>query len=78
MKRNTLKRALTDPEAAQYINMSESWLRQSRMTGNADAPPYVKIGRSVRYLRDDLDTWLEQHRRCNTLCQGSALNAGDD
>jgi len=26
-------------------------------------PPFIKIGRSVRYLVSDLDEWLEQHRR---------------
>lgn len=61
------KRALSDPEAALYIGMSRSWLRQSRINGRRDAPPFVKIGRSVRYLRDDLDCWLEQCRRHSTV-----------
>ncbi len=33
-----------DSEAAHYIGMSESWLRQSRMRGNPEALPYIKIG----------------------------------
>jgi predicted DNA-binding transcriptional regulator AlpA len=53
---------LKDPEAARYIGMSESWLRQSRMRGNPDAPPYLKISKAVRYLRTDLDDWLEERR----------------
>ncbi len=65
-------RTLTDPETARYIGMSESWLRQSRMTGNPDAPPFLKIGRSVRYLRGDLDIWLEGHRRRATIGRESA------
>ena len=51
-----------DAEAANYIGMSESWLRQSRMRGNPDAPPYLKIGKSVRYLKADLDAWLDRLR----------------
>ena len=62
------RQALPDPEASTYIGMSQSWLRQSRVTGNPDAPPFIKIGRAVRYLRKDLDAWLEQRRRSNT-CQ---------
>jgi predicted DNA-binding transcriptional regulator AlpA len=62
-----MQRALPDPEAARYIGMSVSFLKQSRMNGDrenrAPGPPYVKIGRSVRYLREDLDAWLEQYRR---------------
>ncbi len=57
-----------DPQAPHYINMSPSWLRQSRVNGNKDAPPYLKIGRSVRYLRSDLDHWLSQ-RRSNPMEQ---------
>ncbi len=41
-----------DSEAAHYIGMSESWLRQSRMRGNPEAPPYIKIGKAVRKVVD--------------------------
>jgi len=60
------KHVLTDPEAAQYIGMSISFLRQSRMDGvrtnRAAGPSFIKIGRSVRYKKDDLDAWLNEHR----------------
>ncbi len=53
--------------AAHYIGMSESWLRQSRMLGRSDGPPFLRLGsRAVRYLRVDLDRWLEQ-RRCSGM-----------
>lgn len=78
MADNIERRALTSAETTQYINMSESWLRQSRMNGSSDAPPFIKIGRSVRYLRDDLDAWLEQRRRRNTLSHRvGALGSAD-
>ncbi|MBM3223125.1 MAG: helix-turn-helix domain-containing protein [Candidatus Tectomicrobia bacterium] len=61
------KNALRDPEAAEYIGMSESFLRQSRMDGirenRTPGPPFVKIGRSVRYLVEDLEQWLKQYRQ---------------
>jgi predicted DNA-binding transcriptional regulator AlpA len=61
-------RALTEAQAAQYIQFSRSFLRQSRMDGDREnrtpGPKWIKCGkRSVRYLRDDLDTWLEQFRQ---------------
>lgn len=61
---NKEKRAFNEKEAAHYISMSVSFLRQSRMSGDlrsrTPAPPFIKVGkRSVRYLRDDLDAWLE-------------------
>ena len=66
MSLEDVSRVLKEADAARYIGMSISWLRQSRVTGNQDAPPFVKIGRSVRYLREDLDAWLEQRRRGST------------
>ena len=58
--------AIDEKDAAIYIGMSVAYLRRSRMEGNrknrTPAPPFIKIGRSVRYLINDLDTWLFQHR----------------
>ena len=62
-----LTHALTEQQAAQYLSMSRSFLRQGRMNGDREnrtpTPQYLKIGRSVRYLKEDLDTWLEQFRQ---------------
>ncbi len=64
-------RALSEKEAAQYIGMSRSFLAQSRMDGHREnrtpAPPFVKIGRSVRYLREDLDNWLNNFPKLDSL-----------
>lgn len=58
--------ALTEEDAARYIAMSRSFLRQARMDGDRDnrtpGPRFIRIGRAVRYLRDDLDAWLEHFR----------------
>jgi predicted DNA-binding transcriptional regulator AlpA len=67
------KRALTEIETSIYIGMSRSFLRQARMDGTREsrtpAPPFIKIGRSVRYLREDLDNWLNQFHRLEHLGQ---------
>ncbi len=59
-------RLLTEKQAAPYIGMSRSFLRQSRMNGKrrnrTSGPPFLKIGRKVLYLADDLDAWLLEHR----------------
>jgi hypothetical protein len=59
------KRALSEAEAASYIGMSRSYLRQSRMDGEREnrtpGPRLRRIGtRCIRYLIDDLDAWLDQ------------------
>ena len=56
---------LRSTEAAHYIDMSNSWLRQTRMSGRMDGPPFLRQGRAVRYRRTDLDRWLERR-----LCGG--------
>ncbi len=62
----TNKRSLTPREAANYIGLSESYLQQVRLHGpvgnRTPGPRFVRIGRRVRYLVEDLDGWLEQHR----------------
>jgi hypothetical protein len=52
---------LNTEQAAAYICKSASWLNKSRMTG--DGPVYLKIGGAVRYLPEDLDSWLSGKRR---------------
>lgn len=46
-------------EAAEYLRSSTSTLAKLRLTGNG--PPFIKIGRAVRYRRDDLDKWMVAH-----------------
>jgi predicted DNA-binding transcriptional regulator AlpA len=68
---NIDKRALSEIETSTYIGMSRSFLRQARMEGNratrTPAPPFIKIGRSVRYLREDLDNWLSSFTKLTNL-----------
>lgn len=58
---------LTEKEAAQYIRMSMSFLRNARIygakPGSARAPNFIKIGRKVRYLKTDLDKYLNKFRK---------------
>ena len=67
------KKVLSEIETAEYIGMSRSFLRQSRMEGKrtnrTPAPPFVKIGRSVRYIKDDLDKWLDSLQKLEHLSQ---------
>ncbi|MBN9411600.1 MAG: helix-turn-helix domain-containing protein [Burkholderiales bacterium] len=57
---------LDERAAAAYIGVSTSSLRKGRMTGAREGymqpPPYVKLGRSVRYLQSDLDQYLARFR----------------
>lgn len=57
---------LTEKQAAEYIGMSRSFLSQARMNGQREkrtnAPPFIKIGKAIRYLRQDIDEWIATNR----------------
>jgi hypothetical protein len=58
----TIEPLLTEDQAAKKLNVSPSWLAKARMRG--DGPPYVKIGRSVRY--GDVVAWAKARMRFST------------
>lgn len=62
----TEKKTLKEKEAAVYIGMSQSFLRQDRMNGyrknRTKGPSFVQIGRTIRYSIEDLDEWIKKHR----------------
>ena len=66
------KRSFTEQEAATYIGMSRAYLRQDRMNGprktRTVGPKYIKVGtRSIRYLKEDLDFWLDSQKAGTAL-----------
>ena len=59
-----IPRLLTPAEVARPLNLSVSWLAKARMRG--DGPPYVKIGRAVRYSGADVQEWVKAQGRTST------------
>jgi hypothetical protein len=55
---------LTPQETALRLKVSVSWLSKARMRG--DGPPYILVGRSVRYPETDLIEWMRSQRRLST------------
>ena len=55
---------LKEKEAAIYIGMSPSYLQHDRcdgaIAGKTPRPAFIRIGRSIRYLKTDLDYWLSR------------------
>lgn len=49
--------AFDEAEAARYTNFARSTLRHWRLSG--DGPPFIRVGRVIRYRRRDLDAWLD-------------------
>ena len=55
---------LTAEETAERLKVSLSWLAKARMRG--DGPPFIKIGRSIRYSEATLLQWMKAHQRLST------------
>ena len=58
------KRLYTEVEAADYLNIAVATLRRWRWSGHG--PPFVKIGRCVRYEPADLDAHIQANKRRST------------
>jgi hypothetical protein len=59
-----LDAALNENQAAEFLGISVRTLQAWRVRGSG--PPYVKIGRAVRYRRRALVTFQEQHTVTST------------
>jgi predicted DNA-binding transcriptional regulator AlpA len=58
------ERLLTAKEASDALRTSTSWLAKARMNG--DGPPFIKVGRSVRYSGTALLQWMRGRQRLST------------
>ena len=58
------ERLLTPEETADFLRVSLSWLAKTRMRG--DGPPFVKIGRSIRYPQSALHLWMKSQMHLST------------
>ncbi len=60
-----MERVLKTKEAAEFLNLSPSFLEKARVYG--DGPPFVRLGsRAVAYRLSDLTEWLEGRVRQST------------
>ena len=59
--RAVMDRLLSPEEATRFLNISISWLAKARMRG--DGPPFIKVGRAVRYSEAALKQWIRSCQR---------------
>jgi hypothetical protein len=65
---------LTAKEAGVLLKVSLSWLAKARMRG--DGPPYICVGRSIRYAEAALIQWMKSRQRLST-CQQYGRGIGE-
>ena len=60
-------RLLSTAQAAEYTGLAKQTLHQKRVCGGG--PKFCKIGRSVRYRKEDLNTWIESFKTVSSLAE---------
>jgi predicted DNA-binding transcriptional regulator AlpA len=62
---------LNTRQAAAYLGISQSWLRQRRMMGNLGGqrpgPQFVRLGRAVRYSKSSLDRFVADQTHSSSV-----------
>ena len=58
-----IARLLTQKEAAELLAVSESWLEKLRWLNDPEGPPFLRIGRLIRYRESELKAWLATRPR---------------
>lgn len=54
-------RLVSVEELARYLKIPRKTLYEWNSDGSG--PPYLRVGRHVRYVWSDVERWLEQRRR---------------
>jgi excisionase family DNA binding protein len=55
---------LTERQAAEFLTVRVKTLQAWRVRGRG--PKFIKLGGSVRYRREDLEQFLDEHTRVHT------------
>jgi predicted DNA-binding transcriptional regulator AlpA len=54
------ERLLDTSELATMLRCTEQWLEKMRCERTPYGPPFIRIGRAIRYRRDAIERWLAQ------------------
>lgn len=66
------RRTLLDEDhAARWLGLSVRTL-QSWRCRRSDGPPFIRLGRAIRYDPDDLDNFIAKRRRRSTADDGGS------
>jgi excisionase family DNA binding protein len=67
------EKLLTTEEVAIWLGIKKCTLEKARSTRVGDLPPFIRVGRTVRYSREAVSAWLAAH---TFNVDGSPLQSG--
>jgi predicted DNA-binding transcriptional regulator AlpA len=65
------ERLLSDHDLERLTGRARSSWQKARILGNG--PPFIRLGRLVRYRRRDFEAWLNQHPRRQSTSEAEAV-----
>ncbi len=65
-------RLLTVQQVAQITGQAVTTLNRARVHGTSNAPPFVKIGKSVRYRLSTVQKWIDGQQEYQHTTQQQA------
>jgi excisionase family DNA binding protein len=60
-------RLLNTEQVSSYIGLAKQTITELRVKGGG--PKFCKIGRAVRYKREDLDAWIDQFQSVGSIAE---------
>lgn len=57
----SVDKLLTTDDVAAWLGIKKCTLEKARSMRLGDFPPYIRIGRAIRYRPADVEVWLAQH-----------------
>lgn len=50
-------------ELAAYLGVPKSWIYERTRSGHPDPLPCFRVGNYLRFRIEEIDTWVEAHRK---------------
>ena len=54
---------LTIDELTEMLTLPKSFIYEHTRKGSTDPIPVFRFGKHLRFKRQDIDTWIEKHRK---------------
>lgn len=64
-------RLLNEHEVAEFLGVTAGWCQKARVRGGG--PPFMKLGKKVRYSTDALQKWVDSHQHFTSTSQVASL-----
>ena len=71
-----LPHLLSQKELCEYIGKSQAWAERARLEGSG--PPFLRLGRSIRYRASDVQDWIDAALRKSTSSPLPMRMSSDD